>query len=222
MKTLCAFLFWLVFAARSPAQSPLDCSALQERRQLDENALLSAAPLGAARPTLHRLDVNWSHGVRSFIDVAPYGIGDEAGIRHTYCGYDAASQMHLIYRYNEDEVDGLVLNDSTGAVLPAGYTVVYTSDHRLYLAIVQPSGMDGQEWRIYRNDGRLQAKGPTGTCNSEFRCTEIGEPRWTTAGRVEAKAICWRQDKEPLRVPVRLVAPDSAWSWAPKQPCKTR
>jgi hypothetical protein len=217
-----ALICALVFAPVCLAQQPLDCSALQTQKPLDEKVTLATAPHGATRPSPHRLDVTWSRGVRSFVDVAPYGIGAEEGVRHFYCGYDPATKMHLIYRYNEDEVDGLMLNDRTGVVLGAGYSVIYTADQRRYLAIVQPDGVDGQEWRIYFADGRLEAKGPTGRCDRAFQCTEIESPRWTAEGRLEADAICWSDDRKAHRVPVRLSAPDSSWSWTPEKPCKAR
>lgn len=154
MKLCRVMLVALVVAPPCLAQRTLDCSALQNGTRMDEKATLATAPHGAARLSPHRLDVRWAHGVRSFVDVPPYGVGEEAGGRNFYCGYDPVTAMHLIYHYDEDGVDGLLLDDSTGAVLPAGYSVLYAPDHSRYLAIVQPEGWDGQEWRIYLADGR--------------------------------------------------------------------
>ena len=113
-----ALLCTLVFGPACLAQGPLDCSALQSSMLWNEASALATAPHGATRSTEHRLDVRWSHGIRSFVDVAPYGIGDAAGIRYDDCGYEARTGMHLVYRYNEDEVNGLLLHDGTGALLP--------------------------------------------------------------------------------------------------------
>ncbi len=216
-----ALLCTLVFGPACLAQGPLDCSALQSSMLWNEASALATAPHGATRSIEHRLDVRWSHGIRSFVDVAPYGIGDAAGIRYDDCGYEARTGMHLVYRYNEDEVNGLLLHDGTGALLPAGYTVTFLTDHRRYLAVVQSGGMDGQEWRIYSRDGQLLLKGPTVSCDDDFRCTALSNPHWTAAGDLEADHSCGRALNFKEGVLLRLGSPSPKWSWASVRPCRS-
>ena len=116
-----------------------------------EKALLKASPHGGKRVSKHTLQVSWVHGVKTFADKKPYNIGEIGGINWEYCGYDSVLKMHLIYKNDGDTENsgGVLLDDATGRLLPAGYTVVFSADGLYYAARYQPGGQDGDSLVVY-------------------------------------------------------------------------
>ena len=124
---------------------PNDGSSVQEK------ALLKTSPHGATRIGKHTLQVKLAHGVKTFIEKKPYNIGEIGGINWEYCGYNAVVKMHLIYKNDGDveKTGGVLLDDATGRLLPAGYTVALSADELYYAARYQPGGQDGDSLVVY-------------------------------------------------------------------------
>src|SRR5438874_11693600 len=108
----------LLLGGVAQAQRTLSCDTLVGYSQDSEVRYLRSAPHGASRPTPHRLAITWSKGVRVFDDHTLAGYQD--GSRHLYCGYDPKLEFHLIYQIDESSSRGVLLDDATGKVLPAG------------------------------------------------------------------------------------------------------
>lgn len=128
------------------AQRTLTCEPLVGKGQDKEVPYLKLAPHGASRQAKHRLVVHWANGVREFADKAPYMEDEEDGSRFLYCGFDPELSLYLIYKIDEASSRGVLLDDATGRVLPAGETVIFSGDGQRYFASVQPEGLDGNEW----------------------------------------------------------------------------
>jgi len=112
---------------------------------------MKTAPHGARRLGKHTLQVSWLHGTKTFVEKKPYNIGEIGGINWAYCGYNAALKMHLLWKNDGDvEVNGgVLLDDATGTLLPAGYTVAFSADGMYYAARYQPGGQDGDSVVVY-------------------------------------------------------------------------
>jgi hypothetical protein len=52
-----------------------------------------------------------------------------------------------------------MLDDKTGSLLAAGEAVLFSPDHRLYLAYEQPDGQDGETLKLYKRTGEMLWKG---------------------------------------------------------------
>jgi len=128
----------------------MDCS-IGNDDSAQEAALLKASPHGGKRIGEHTLQVNWAHGVKTFKEKKPYNTGEIGGINWEYCGYNATLKMHLIYKNDGDtEISGgVLLDDATGRLLPAGYTVMFSADGLYYAASYQPGGQDGDSLSLY-------------------------------------------------------------------------
>lgn len=123
----------------------------------EEAARLHQAPHGAKRLNEHELEVRWSAGRRAFKDKPPYEPLD--GVSWAYCGYSPVLRVHLIRKADNDLLTGVLLNDSTGALLPGGEAVLFSPDHHLYLAYEQPNGQDGETLKLYERNGVMLWKG---------------------------------------------------------------
>lgn len=124
----------------------------------EELALLRQAPHGAKRVGKRQLVVNWAAGKKTFTNDPKI---DEVGdVRWEYCGYSPELKLHLIGHSTSDAVfTGVMLNDKTGSLLPAGEAVLFSPDRRLYLAYEQPDGQDGETLKLYKRTGEMIWKG---------------------------------------------------------------
>lgn len=165
------------------------------------------APRGAIR-VRHRLEVHWSGGVRAFRDKPPFDAPLD-GLSWTYCGFSPELQMHLIGEQNIDVFTGVLLNDKTGAVLPAGEEVSYSPNRRYYLASEQPDGQDGPTLMVYRSDGRLIWRGLGGILESNGTGVGIG---WNNQNQVVME-VALPGGKHQLET---LTLKSGHWRWLPK------
>ena len=111
-------------------------------RSTEEVARLHQSPHGARRLSEHQLEVAWATGTRVFKDNPPYEPLDL--VSWTYCGYSPVLGLHLIRKTDHDVFTGVLLDYSTGSVLPGGEAILFSPDHQLYLAYEQPNGQDGE------------------------------------------------------------------------------
>ena len=152
-------------------------------------------------------------------DKPPY---DEplSGTRYEYCGQVAG--YWLFDEAADGMFGGLLIDQRTGARLPAGQTVVFSPDHRAYLAMVQPDGLDGMEWTVYAVDGaRMSWHGynfiPRRDTKDLSSDADLSDPRWTDKGVLQATATCWGGTKTWT---VSLVDRGHGWDWSPAPRCK--
>ena len=126
-------------------------------RGAEERARLRQAPHGAMRLSEHQLEVRWTAGTRIFKDEPPYEPLD--GVSWAYCGYSPVLKLHLLRKADHDLFTGVLLDDSTGSLLPGGEAVLFSPDLSLYLAYEQPNGQDGETLKLYKQSGVMLWEG---------------------------------------------------------------
>jgi hypothetical protein len=155
----------------------------------EETALLQRAPHGANRLGKHELEVRWAAGTRRFKDSPPYGPLD--GVSWAYCGYSAVLKLHLVRKADHGLFTGVLLDDSTGSLLPAGEAVLFSPDGKLYLAYEQPDGQDGETLKLHDRSGAVRWKGydfipsPDGE-SVAVDAENMRDMRWDDQGRPQA------------------------------------
>jgi len=193
-----------------------------------EKALLKTSPHGGMRIGKHTLQVNWAHGVKTFKEKKPYNIGEIGGINWEYCGYNATLKMHLLWKNDGDaEINGgTLLDDTTGLLLPAGYTVVFSADGLYYAARYQPGGQDGDSLVLYdRKTGAVLWQGYGGASSGADGniAAQFDNYRWTgddllADATMLADEIAAAQPGSP-KPKTQLVTlrrqPDGKWAWSP-------
>lgn len=201
----------------------MDCG----KNYRNENiSILNQAPFGAKRISKHHLKVNWARGSVDFIDKPPY---DEAldGTAYSYCGYNSTIGMHLIHKSAFSDFTGVLVDNATGKVMPAGQYVSFSKNKKKYFSTIQPDGLDGEEWYIYTRDGKLIWKGLSGISQKhpkyewEFFVVELSNPRWNSVCELEATGICASErdkvNKKETTVTLKLIG--KKWEWLPKVSC---
>src|SRR5579863_9041971 len=117
-----------------------------------KNWRLRQAPHGANRVGKRKLVVNWAAGKRTFTNDP--NIEELGDVWWAYCGYSPEVKLHLILHATSDAIfTGVMLDDKTGSLLPAGEAVLFSPDRRLYLAYEQPDGQDGETLKLYKRTG---------------------------------------------------------------------
>lgn len=146
------------------------------------------APHPAIRTEKHTLEIHWQHGKHVFQDRPPF---DEPldGIEWAYCGYNPQLKMHLIGKQDVDVFTGVLLDDSTGSILQAGETVVFSPDASLYLAYEQPDGQDGPTIKLFNRKGTLLWKGYDGILSADGKSViaDFEKVRWGDSDRLIAE-----------------------------------
>ena len=201
----------------------MDC---REEFRKEDVAILGQAPFGAKRITKHHLRVNWAGGSKDFIDKPPYDKSLD-GIWYSHCGYSQTLGMHLVHKSMYSLFTGVLLDNATGKIMPAGEYVSFSNDKGKYFAPVQPDGLDGEEWYVYAKSGSLIWKGLSGISERhpkykyEYFVAELDNPRWNSAGELEANHVCSADrdipTKERTTVTLKLVG--KKWAWLPRMHC---
>ncbi len=201
-------LFFLLMTAIwiadcNAAGTQLSCKdALQSRdaesRLMQENQV--------SRPGQHVLELRHAKGQKRFIDQPPH---EDLGGRHWfYCGYDAILKVHLIGKTEDALFSGVILRHSDGRIFAAGHTVLFSPDHKKFLAIRQQNGRDGEDWAIYQLYGRKLWAGYAGILSVPVKgdyervVAEFLNPVWRDENVVEADMSC--EDQIKRRVSMRL------------------
>jgi hypothetical protein len=209
----------IVLFAKSGAQSPastLDCNT-------DESVVLRSAPLGAARVSKQRLTVRWAGGTRVFQDSGLVE-GYMDGVSYQYCGYSPDAKFHLIHKHDEAVLTGVLLDHTTGKVLPAGQRVVFAPGGSGYFATVQPDGLDGEEWYVYSIRGAQIWKGLSGITAKhpklkyDYFIASLEEPRWSASGELQATLKC--ADGNHAATVVTLKRKGAGYAWQPAVACR--
>lgn len=122
---------------------------------------------------------------------------------------------------------GVLLDNLTGKIVPAGQYVSFSNDKKKYFASVQPDGLDGEEWYVYTGNGVLIWKGLSGISKRhpkdkyEYFVADLDNPRWNSAEELEADLLCSADRDKPMTdkttVALRLVG--KRWAWLPEVTC---
>jgi hypothetical protein len=218
------FLIFVGTSAQSNGQTTLSCTtrpnshgmidALIEPGSNQETVRLHQAPHGAKRTGKHQLYIVWSSGTQVLKDKPPY---DEPldGIRWTYCGYSTTLQLHLIGKQDVDVFTGVLMDDKTGLLLPGGQTVLFSPDHRYYLAYEQPDGQDGETIKLYSRSGEILWIGFNGILSPDGKMVvaEFQSLRWDSRNRLLAELSPLGKQKEFLTLTKES---NGKWGWLPK------
>lgn len=191
---------------------------------------LQEAPLGATRTSEHALAVEWMAGESVFIDEPPYNDPLDLpldGVEYHYCGYSSSLGMHLVKKIDHGYFTGVLLDHRAGKRLEGGMYVSFSPDQERYFASSQYSGVDGEDWLVRSRDGQALWKGTSSITaitrnlpkNHEGIIGELGQPRWSRSGDLEATLRCFIGPDKEKRVTVVLSNQQSQWRWIPQIDC---
>ncbi|NHQ87513.1 hypothetical protein HA050_15450 [Iodobacter sp. HSC-16F04] len=180
--------------------------------------VLALAPSGAKRIKPHTLQVNWQAGKHLFKDKPPF---DEplSGRAWHYCTYNAQTRQHLILVEDEGMFSGELLNERTGKIIAAGKSVRVTNDLSLYFSIQQPSGFDGEEWKIFNAEGKVLWNGLSVAENNHSITAEYIEPRWSDNNQLQARHRCTINNPLSKTTTVTLEKVQNNYQWRPQIKC---
>jgi len=156
----------------------------------------------------HQLSVTWAGGIRVFKDKPPFD-AELDGVWWAYCGYSATLKMHLLMKKDVDLFTGVLLDDVTGALLPGGENVMFSSDGKLYVATEQQDGMDGEIVKLLTRQGTLVWKGYGGVLTKDGGVlAELGNFRWD-------KNRLIGDDEISKKIFALTQVNVSSWKWVP-------
>jgi hypothetical protein len=193
----------------------------------DEAAALRNNPIVARTDSIH-LVLHLDKGPRVFRDsLGPPG--DPPAAQFVYCGYEPHTAMHFIARVGETVDGGFLVNQHTGAVLHAGKSVLFSPLRDQYFSVVQPDGLDGEEWHLYRIDGMELWKGFSflpvfrKDLGYETSYADLSHPRWVN-GAVVVTATCLLTSQPASRkvgtVDLTLRNDAGKYDWSPPKACR--
>jgi hypothetical protein len=199
--------------AITQAQTPtLDCDAKEE-------VALQQSHGAAQRVSKRRLTVRWAAGTKTFVSDS---VQDFGSLDYWYCGFDSAAGFHLIHKTEDAAFTGILLNQTTGKVLPAGNEVIFAPDGSRYFASMQLDGHEGPDWYAYTRDGAAlwtgQAEHPTGGLDRSVGILE--KPRWTAKGALQATLRCPGGPDTWSMSTVTLTRSSVGWAWLPSLKCR--
>lgn len=212
--SLAFFVLLATQASANPLQ--LECQNASEAKA-ESARLRSQSNDVVRRRSKHQLTVATPMGTRQFIDQPPH---DEplAGVHYYFC--DRKEGLVLLTKVDQALFTGVLIDQTTGKVTPAGETVLFSEDRRAYLATEQPDGLDGNVWSVYSIDGHqswsgysfISRKGEQDSIESY-----LSDPTWTPTGELTATATC--AENPEVQWQVTLVKKASAWNWQPRKRC---
>lgn len=193
------------------AETSLQC-ADNERKNL------AKFPTKAQRIAEHELLVRTSRSKVLFKDKSSND--DYSTLNWEYCTYSAVQKMHLVLKNQWPDFTGILLDDVSGKQLPAGQDVIFSDDGQMYVAFVQPDGLDGREMTIYKRDGTKLwhgydfIEGEPGNILANFDEHYL---HWNKKNQLQGMAVCTDGKKFGLVTLVKQKNDD--WVWRPKVHC---
>jgi hypothetical protein len=194
-----------------------------------ESLVSSLAPEGIKRITSeHSLIVNYKLGSKRFVDKPPYD--DElSGLHWYYCGYISKLRAHLIEMDKDSLFSGKLLLNDSGLLLEAGHTVYPSPDGKLFLAVRQEDGMDGELWLVSSLSGKRLWSGYAGVTEmvkstastvAPYEAVEstYEDPHWTAEGVLQARVVCNSSHRTTGTATFIKVA--KSWHWKSYIQCK--
>lgn len=181
-----------------------------------ETARMRQSPHGASRVGKHTLLVHWAGGVHTFKDKPPY---DEPldGVQWTYCGYSPKLNMHLIKKNDEVVFLGVLVDESSGAILPGGDEVVFSPDMKSYIAYEMQDGAALPMIKLYNRSGNLLWSGYHGLMSQQegIALAEFDEVHWDSSGKLIAE---YRETGKGKVIMALTKGSDARWRWVSQIP----
>jgi hypothetical protein len=170
-------------------------------------------PHGAFRPRKHLLVVHWRAGARRFGDRSPYMQGTLDGLYWTYCGFISEAGVHLVQRNDLDGLSGILVDDKTGAILPAGFSVTFSPDSKRYVALINNDG-DFEVVKLFDRSGKLLWQGENGLLSADGQSviSEYLALHWDAAGTLLAE---YKDDKGFKHTLTPEKAGETQGKWVP-------
>lgn len=159
-----------------------------EPNSAGELTRMRQAPHRALRPKKHLLVVHWQAGQRRFEDKYPYMQGTLDGLYWTYCGFVPEAGVHLIQRNDPDELSGILVDEKTGVILPAGFSVSFSPGSKKYVALINNNG-DFEVVKLFSRSGNLLWQGENGLLSADQQSViaEYLDLHWDAAGTLLAE-----------------------------------
>lgn len=203
-------------------QEGLSCAALNDptgsaelthEGSSREEREIRNAPHPAMRFGKHTLEIHWQSGKRVFRDRPPFNEPLD-GTKWAYCGYNPQLKMHLIGKQDVDVFTGVLMNDSTGSILQAGETVVFSPNARLYLAYEQPDGQDGPTIKLFDKNGTLLWKGYDGILSADSKgvVADFERVRWGSNDQLIAEYVASGRS----HTMILIKSGEGKWVWKEK------
>ena len=149
----------------------------------------------------------------SLLDAPPY---DEplAGVRWVYCGYDPRLRLHLVFKSDNSLFTGTLVDDQTGALLPAGQKVLFSPNQDYYLTFEMEDGDVTEVLKLYRRNGELLWSGHNGLTSMDGSLlATFRDLHWGTLDSVQAVAVP-AENAKPFGITLALRS-SGQWRWAP-------
>lgn len=217
MKHTFVFFGVLSLITTSAEASTLSCNSSSPER----NALVQA-PHGATHTKKHRLEVGYRSGTKIFTDKPPHE--DLGGVHWSYAGFDPKNNVHLICKQDETFFTGVLLNDESGALIPAGQTVIFAPSGNHYLAIEQADGNYFESWSLHTKTGEVEWSGDAGQTNNVdgigVVVSTLQKPQWSEDGMLIATSEC--EDDSTKSGEAVLINTNGKWSWRTNLHCQKR
>jgi len=159
-----------------------------------EHELIQQHPAKVSRVDAHTLEVRHAKGVERFIDKPPHEA--LAGTHWYYCGYSATQKVHLIGNNVDSLFSGVILRHSDGKTFKAGHTILMSPEGKKFLAIEQQSGLDGEDWTVYKLYGKKLWQGYAGILSTAVKnepvmvMAQFVAPVWRNEDVLEADLSC--------------------------------
>lgn len=159
-----------------------------------EYELMQQNPAKVRKLDEHTLEVKHAKGRKQFVDKPPHEA--LAGTHWFYCGYHAALKVHLIGHNVDSLFSGIILRHSDGKTFKAGHTILMSPKGKKFLAIEQQSGLDGEDWTVYKLYGKKLWQGYAGILNTPVKnepvmvMAQFVDPVWRNENLLEADLGC--------------------------------
>ena len=192
------------------AESPLGLFEV-EPDTAGELTRIRQAPHGAHRPRRHLLVVHWRAGALRFEDKPPYMQGTLDGLYWTYCGFISEAGVHLIQKNDLDGLAGILVDEKTGAILPAGFSVSFSPDSKRYFALIDNDG-DFEVVKLFDRSGKLLWQGENGLLSADGQSViaEYLDLHWDATGRLLAE---YKDDKDREHTLILTRSAHGKWKW---------
>lgn len=217
MQRFVVSIFFYILIASTNVASGQTAPSCGSPGSVDRNEItfLSEAPHGAKRIGKHTLIINWTKGVQRFVD-KDCTEGYIGGSCWEYRGYCASLHLHQINHENEDLFTGVLLDDTSGKLLPGGDSVFFSPDGKKYLASSQWNGKELSDWKLYSREGTLLWAGDSGIVgkNDEI-LTEFENPSWFSSGDL----LVYSEDLATGNnvVLILIQGADKKWKWVKRK-----
>ncbi|PXX38509.1 hypothetical protein DFR42_11221 [Undibacterium pigrum] len=193
MKFFYLLLAALWVSSSHAADQQLSCQKAMLYPEV-EHELIQQHPAKVSRVDAHTLEVKHAKGVERFIDQPPHEA--LAGTHWFYCGYSATQKVHLIGHNVDSLFSGIILRHSDGKTFKAGHTILMSPKGKKFLAIEQQSGLDGEDWTVYKLYGKKLWQGYAGILSTPVKnepvmvMAQFVNPVWRDEDVLEADISC--------------------------------